>query len=188
MTYPRFTPGLTERHLPIMATHIDLESLMKALECLDVYSAIHADEPVINVVCMECDALVLRARDGEISASNLVTIAMEHDCEEPADVVEVDETSDLVEAIDGMVTISSVDETDPLPEETAVSSSFPPRVLCLSDRCDQCSAQAWVRVYFAEGVLDFCSHHYNDHALTLAAAGHRLITDERKFINVKPNS
>lgn len=29
-----------------------------------------------------------------------------------------------------------------------------------SDRCDQCGAQAYVRVTGITGYLDFCAHHY----------------------------
>lgn len=34
-------------------------------------------------------------------------------------------------------------------------------VLDLSDRCDRCSAQAFVKVIGHVGELLFCSHHYN---------------------------
>lgn len=35
-------------------------------------------------------------------------------------------------------------------------------MLTNADRCDAaCPAQALVRVAFLEGVLDFCSHHYD---------------------------
>ncbi len=33
--------------------------------------------------------------------------------------------------------------------------------LTLSDRCDRCSAQAFVRVVGVTGDLLFCAHHYN---------------------------
>ena len=33
--------------------------------------------------------------------------------------------------------------------------------LLLSDRCDQCNAQAFVKVIGVSGELFFCSHHYN---------------------------
>lgn len=32
--------------------------------------------------------------------------------------------------------------------------------LTLSDRCDRCGAQAFVRASFMEGELLFCQHHY----------------------------
>jgi len=36
-----------------------------------------------------------------------------------------------------------------------------PRVLTLQDRCDRCSAQAFVKVEGHNGDLLFCGHHYN---------------------------
>lgn len=37
--------------------------------------------------------------------------------------------------------------------------------LTVSDRCDRCGAQAFVRVYLGGGTnLQFCAHHYNEHA------------------------
>lgn len=36
--------------------------------------------------------------------------------------------------------------------------------LTLSDRCDRCGAQAFVRVYLAQdNALQFCAHHYHEH-------------------------
>lgn len=41
--------------------------------------------------------------------------------------------------------------------------------LTAQDRCDaNCSAQAYVRVTLAEGVLLFCGHHYRRHEPALA--------------------
>lgn len=34
-------------------------------------------------------------------------------------------------------------------------------VLTARDRCDKCSAQAYVRVTGVSGELQFCGHHYN---------------------------
>jgi hypothetical protein len=34
-------------------------------------------------------------------------------------------------------------------------------VLTTLDRCDRCSAQAWVKASGVNGELLFCSHHYN---------------------------
>lgn len=34
-------------------------------------------------------------------------------------------------------------------------------ILTANDRCDQCSAQAYVRVTGVSGDLQFCSHHYD---------------------------
>jgi hypothetical protein len=35
------------------------------------------------------------------------------------------------------------------------------KVLKISDRCDRCAAQAYVKVIGNVGELLFCSHHYN---------------------------
>lgn len=35
-------------------------------------------------------------------------------------------------------------------------------ILTALDRCDRCSARAYVRVSGLNGELFFCSHHYND--------------------------
>ncbi len=36
--------------------------------------------------------------------------------------------------------------------------------LTVSDRCDRCGAQAFVRVYLGEGnALQFCAHHFHEH-------------------------
>lgn len=41
------------------------------------------------------------------------------------------------------------------------SSSKKEWVLDINDRCDRCSAQAFVKVVGVTGDLLFCSHHYN---------------------------
>ncbi|NBU32690.1 MAG: hypothetical protein EBS36_05935 [Actinobacteria bacterium] len=36
--------------------------------------------------------------------------------------------------------------------------------LTVSDRCDRCGAQAFVRVYLAQdNALQFCAHHFREH-------------------------
>ncbi|MEI6109968.1 MAG: hypothetical protein WCQ11_07840 [Actinomycetes bacterium] len=40
--------------------------------------------------------------------------------------------------------------------------------LTVSDRCDRCGAQAFVRVYLDGGsALQFCSHHFKEHEVRL---------------------
>lgn len=56
------------------------------------------------------------------------------------------------------------------------------RILTLRDRCDRCISQAFVRVIFEDGLLDFCGHHYHDHEDVLATLAVEII-DERKFID-----
>ncbi|QJY48242.1 DUF7455 domain-containing protein [Pseudonocardia broussonetiae] len=43
--------------------------------------------------------------------------------------------------------------------------------LTAADRCDRCSAAAWVRVHLAAGDLLFCGHHHRAHREGLARAG-----------------
>jgi hypothetical protein len=48
--------------------------------------------------------------------------------------------------------------------------------LTLMDTCDQCGAAACVCVAVTEAQhLDFCGHHYDEHAVTLVAAGYRVL-------------
>ena len=65
------------------------------------------------------------------------------------------------------------------------------QTLSLSDRCDRCAAQAFVRVDImvsdkVVGLL-FCGHHYNANEEKLVSAA-EVIVDERKFINAKSES
>jgi hypothetical protein len=53
------------------------------------------------------------------------------------------------------------------------------------DRCDTCSAQAYVQVFLLEGDLLFCAHHYrkNESALTRIAVS---VTNEIHKLEKKP--
>lgn len=55
-----------------------------------------------------------------------------------------------------------------------------PYLLDARDRCDACTAQAYVRVYLEAGVLDFCSHHYNKFGNKINALE---VRDEREKLN-----
>jgi hypothetical protein len=55
------------------------------------------------------------------------------------------------------------------------------RKLTVSDRCDQCAAQAWVMVKGKNGELYFCSHHFNTNEKSLQDWA-KEIFDERKFL------
>jgi hypothetical protein len=57
----------------------------------------------------------------------------------------------------------------------------------LTDRCDSCRAQAFVRVEKNKLDLLFCAHHYNEHSTILHATGWNLSDDEREAINSKPS-
>lgn len=54
--------------------------------------------------------------------------------------------------------------------------------LTLSDRCDECGAQAFVRVFLPSGDLLFCGHHFAEKEPTFVARGYE-IQDERDRIN-----
>lgn len=58
------------------------------------------------------------------------------------------------------------------------------------DRCDSCSAQAFVRWAMVDQplVLDFCAHHSNKHAAALEAAGWVIALDDRVKINKKASA
>ena len=60
------------------------------------------------------------------------------------------------------------------PPSAATQSAMPD--LTLTDTCDQCGAAACVRVAVTDAQhLDFCGHHYTEHAMTLLAAGYRVL-------------
>lgn len=59
--------------------------------------------------------------------------------------------------------------------------------LTAADRCDQCQAQAWVRVWLnadALSVLDLCGHHFAQHETRLLELG-AVHADFRDRINAK---
>ncbi|WP_344866989.1 DUF7455 domain-containing protein [Planomonospora alba] len=61
--------------------------------------------------------------------------------------------------------------------------------LRISDRCDQCGAQAFVRVIFRRNRdLLFCGHHYGRHERVLTTEyPYVAVYDERRRINQKPS-
>jgi len=59
--------------------------------------------------------------------------------------------------------------------------------LKVSDRCDRCSAQAFVLVKGISGELMFCGHHYNEHEQALSSFAYTVI-DNRELINAKSES
>lgn len=64
-------------------------------------------------------------------------------------------------------------------------------VLTAHDRCDKCSAQAYVRVTGVSGDLQFCSHHYDEIMNTPAgyekmmAFMYTVIDERERLINEK---
>jgi hypothetical protein len=57
-------------------------------------------------------------------------------------------------------------------------------LLTTLDRCDRCSAQAWVLIKGLNGQLYFCSHHYEKHENKLNEWAYEVI-DERARLTEK---
>ena len=49
------------------------------------------------------------------------------------------------------------------------------------DRCDRCSAQAWVKASGVNGELLFCSHHYNKHKDELSKWAFEVIDETERL-------
>jgi hypothetical protein len=58
-------------------------------------------------------------------------------------------------------------------------------ILKLTDRCDQCSAQAYVQVMFDTGELLFCAHHWTEHAPIAAERASRIIDERHRLSPTK---
>lgn len=67
---------------------------------------------------------------------------------------------------------------------TTISETVP--ALTAMDRCDQCSAQAFVRAVFLNGELLFCGHHWREHQ-AVAAGKAIAVHDFTDTINAKPS-
>ncbi len=64
-----------------------------------------------------------------------------------------------------------------------------PTPLTASDRCDRCSAQAYVRATLPGGTeLLFCGHHGNAHRPSLLVAGARLHDESDKLLVARESS
>jgi hypothetical protein len=167
-----------------MAREVDYEALIAKLEATDVYTAIQDDEPVLLAVCMECDAVILRAIGAEVGGAELHLAILEHDCSEPTEPVIVDHVGELDEYLgDLSITPSEPPAVEPallLPPMPA-EADVPPRILQIADRCDRCHVQAWVRIETPAGPVDLCARDYRASELTVLAAGYAVV-DERAFL------
>jgi hypothetical protein len=54
-------------------------------------------------------------------------------------------------------------------------------VLSLSDRCDRCGSQAYVRVDLPAGTLLFCAHHFQEHESRLRPIAIRVIDESDRL-------
>lgn len=70
-------------------------------------------------------------------------------------------------------------------EDTSTKINFD-RELLLIDRCDSCSAQAFVIVEISKKELLFCGHHFSKHQDALSKVATK-ISDQRYKINAKPS-
>lgn len=171
-----------------MSRHVDYEALLTKLQATDVFMAIKDDEPALIAECMDCETTILRAIGAEVNASTLHEAILEHDCSAPSDTVVIDELAELVPILEG-ITFERAEPPAESPEPVAAPAAAAPptRVLHLTDRCDRCLAQAWVRIETKAGEILLCSHHFAQAEMTVTAAGYPVV-DERAYINVKPGA
>jgi hypothetical protein len=69
------------------------------------------------------------------------------------------------------------------------SASFETTVskLALTDRCDRCGAQAYVRATLESGLdLLFCAHHWRDNEARLRAVGAEIHDETTRLAGVSP--
>ena len=60
-------------------------------------------------------------------------------------------------------------------------------ILLISDRCDQCGAQAYVGVLFGHGDLMFCAHHFNKYQPKIEATAVKVVDERWKLYNQRRN-
>ena len=65
-------------------------------------------------------------------------------------------------------------------------------VLTVADRCDRCSARAYVLVGVLvpdsdDHELLFCAHHYQQHETQLMLTGARVLLDHRRQLQSQPS-
>jgi hypothetical protein len=64
-----------------------------------------------------------------------------------------------------------------------MTTATAPAQLTATDRCDRCGAQAFVLVRLHSGLdLQFCAHHYAQHASALQPLADQVIDDTRRLL------
>ena len=63
------------------------------------------------------------------------------------------------------------------PAPVDVVDTPPERTLTAHDRCDLCSAQAYVRASFESGDLLFCNHHYKSAQAKIDATAVKVLNE-----------
>lgn len=58
--------------------------------------------------------------------------------------------------------------------------------LTANDRCDSCSAQAYVQVFLQKGDLLFCAHHFKENEDKLIINSIRIHDEMHKLFPTKP--
>ena len=61
------------------------------------------------------------------------------------------------------------------------------KVLKISDRCDRCSAQAFILAQGVSGILLFCGHHYHKYEYAITKWAYKIV-NELDTINAKSES
>jgi hypothetical protein len=71
-------------------------------------------------------------------------------------------------------------DTEPLEE--------PQYTLTANDRCDSCSAQAYVQVFLIEGSLLFCAHHFTKNEDVLTRKAIKVVDESNRLYpdGIKP--
>jgi len=52
------------------------------------------------------------------------------------------------------------------------------------DRCDRCSAQAWVIVQGVNGQLYFCGHHFEKHSQKLVEWAYNIVDERHRLTEI----
>lgn len=55
-------------------------------------------------------------------------------------------------------------------------------MLTIEDRCDACTAQAYVYVLFESGDLLFCLHHWKEHQNNVAEAAKDVLDESHRLL------
>jgi len=83
-------------------------------------------------------------------------------------------------------------DTPPVPRTTYqeaeyITQTLAPTKLTAHDRCDRCSAQAYVRVVLPSGDLLFCGHHWSRHEEVLRPKAVEVY-DETHLLSPAPSA
>jgi hypothetical protein len=83
------------------------------------------------------------------------------------------------------------DDGSRVKEGCVVTSAFEMTAsrLAVTDRCDRCGAQAYVRATLESGLdLLFCAHHWRDNESRLRAVGAQIHDETTRLVEVRPTA